>query len=250
MAPAGSVSSTAAPVSASTAPAPLSPSPGAINATAPAPVQAFGPTAQVGTTYANAATVDPNSAQQYLNQYEQAFNTSMAPQYQQQQQQLENSLQARGLQNTGAGGQLDQQLLASQGATTASAYDPLIQQAFGYNQADTSQNASNQQGVNSQNASASNSSALANAGFYTNNVNQNANSYNSYLNTLYGSGANEQNSLLTAYLNSFGPQSGVTNAMSQGLSGQQNAYTNTLYGANAAAASNTNAAASAFAAGG
>ena len=129
--------------------------------------------------------------------------------------------------NSGAAGYAESNLLGQQGATTAAQYAPLISQAFGYDQGDLSQNAANQQAVNLTNAGASNATAATNAGAYNTAVGENATAYNNYLNELYGAGTNEQSALLSAYLNSFGANTGVTNALSQGLAGQQNAYADT-----------------------
>lgn len=219
---------------------------GQIGATAPAPIQDFGGIAQVAPTYAQAATVNPNQTQQYLNQYEQLTNQSLQPTFQQQQMQLQESDAARGIQNTGAAGYLQGNLLGQQGATLAAQYAPLVQQSYGYQQGDISQNQANQQAVNTGNASTANAAAGTNAGYYNNAVGANYNAYNDYLQQLQGEGANQQNALLSAYLNSFGANTGVSNVLSQGLSGTQNAYSNVFNTASNQASQDAGAAAAAF----
>lgn len=193
---------------------------------APAPIQDFGNIAQVAPTYAQAATVDPNQTQSYLNQYENVTNQSLQPYFQQQQMQLQEADAARGIQNTGAAGYLQGNLLGQQGATLAGQFAPLVQRSYGYQQDDIAANQANAQSANQFNATQANQAAGTNAGYYNQALVANYNAYNNYLNQLYGSGSNEQNSLLAAYLNSFGANTGVTNAMSQGLAGTQNAYNN------------------------
>jgi hypothetical protein len=199
-----------------------------INATAPASIQSFGGTAQVAPTYATAATVNPASAQQYLNQYEGAVNTALAPQFQQQDQALAQSDAARGITNSGSAGQLQTNLQGQQASALSSAYEPLIGQGMSNAQADTTLNATNQQTTNLADAAAGNTASTYNANAYNTDVDANASAYNNYQNELLQYGSGEQNSLLTAYLNSYGPNSGVSSAYNTGLSGSQSVYGNVL----------------------
>jgi len=202
-----------------------------INATVPANIQSFGGTAQVAPTYADAATINPFSAQQYLNQGENAVNTAMAPQFQQQDQALAQSDAARGITNSGSAGQLQTNLQGQQASALSSAYEPLIGQGMSYAQQDVTGNAANQQSVNLANAGYGNTASMYNANAYNTDVNANASAYNNYQNELLQYGSGEQNSLLTAYLNSYGPNSGVSSAYNTGLSGSQSVYGNVFSGA-------------------
>lgn len=209
---------------ASTAPASISPNPSAVNAAAPAPYQQFGNIAQIAPTYANAATVDPASAQKYLDQYTALMGTSLQPAFQQQLQQLQDSLRARGISSSGAAGELEGNLRAQQAAALAGQEAPMVAQGFGYAQQDALTNTGNQQATNMQNAGFGNEAAVYNANAYTGAVNKNFDSYNAFLNELFGAGVTNQNALEGSYLNSFGPQTGVTNAMENAGSNQMGIY--------------------------
>jgi len=284
---------------------------------APANIQAMGGTAQVAPTYQNytgyapsvgnsvntsyanqnatgynASLVDPYGANQAYNQYTGLLQQSMAPQFQQENQNLQSDLAARGISDSGAASYEMGNLQAQQGATLAASEAPFVQQMYGYQQGDVSanqqaQNASSQFGASALNSAASanqaaynnyadlnansanqfglsnlnaensaaqygasaynnmsgananiaNNASLYNANMYNNNVNQNFNAYNNYQNELMGYGANTQNSELAAYLNSFGPQTGVTNAMNTATGQIGSAYS----GAWNAAQNTTNA---------
>lgn len=224
-------------------PSPLNPN---LSGMAPAPIQAFGPLAHVNPTYAqatgmNAVNVDPASSQQYLNEYEQALNSSMQPQFTQQQQQLEEDLASRGITNSGAAGQLVGNLQGQQSAAIASAEQPMISQAFGYDQQDLTQNAQNRMTANElnqqyanefalSNQSAANTANQTNASYYNQAQYTNAGEYNQYLNTLENQGYNTYDQELGSYLGSYGPNQGVFSTMGYGLSGAQSGY-NSIYGA-------------------
>jgi ABC-type cobalt transport system substrate-binding protein len=230
-----------------------------IASTAPVPVQDFGATAQVNPTYAQAAaavapsqaqaaTVDPNQSAAYMQQAYAQNAAALAPTFAQQQSQLQDSSAARGISNSGAAGYLQGNLQGQQASALASADEPITAQGYSYSQADLSQNqanqqatnfanqnannqvneynASNQQAVNSQNAQASNAASDTNAQYYQNNVNADANDYNAYLSALYGSGSGEANSLLSAYLNSFGPNTGVESTINTQEGATANTYNN------------------------
>lgn len=187
--------------------------PGNIAATAPLPYQAFGSVAQVNPTY-----VDPANAQGYYGQYAQLLQSAMDPYFAQQQQQLTSDLRARGIQNSGAAGYLEGNLLGQQGATLAGQEAPLLSQAFGYNQQ-----------ADMANAGYGNAASLYNANAYSGAVDKNYSAYNNYLNELFGLGASNYGALQGAYLNSFGPSTGVESGFNNALSGTSNAYTN-VYG--------------------
>jgi hypothetical protein len=197
-----------------------------INATAPANIQSFGGTAQVAPTYANAATIDPANAQSYLNQYEGALYSSLQPGFEQQDQQLAQSNAARGITNSGSAGQLEGNLYGQQAAALASGMTPLVSQGFGYAQQDVTGNAANQQTVNLANAGYGNTASMYNANAYNTDVNANASAYNNYQNELLGYGSGEQNSLLSAYLNSYGPNTGVESVANTGAGNTGSVYGN------------------------
>jgi len=213
-----------------------------MSSTAPAPMQAFGGTPNVAPTYAsaasgNAAQIDPATAQQYLSQYEGALGQSLQPGFQQQQQQLEGDLASRGIQDSGAASYDMGNLLGQQAATYASNIQPMISQGFGYAQQDANTNVGNQQQMgltnlgyqqeaNMANAGYGNTASMTNANYYAQDRNANASAYNNYQNELFGQGASEQNALLAAYLGSYGPQTGVTNAMGSAMGNQGSIYGN------------------------
>lgn len=197
-----------------------------INATAPANIQSFGGTAQVAPTYANAATIDPANAQSYLNQYEGALYSSLQPGFEQQDQQLAQSNAARGITNSGSAGQLEGNLYGQQAAALASGMTPLVSQGFGYAQQDVTGNAANQQTVNLANAGYGNTASMYNANAYNTDVNANASAYNNYQNELLGYGSGEQNALLSAYLNSYGPNTGVESVANTGAGNTGSVYGN------------------------
>jgi hypothetical protein len=244
-----------------------------------------------------AALVNPTQNDSYLKQYEQLLNTTMQPQFQAQNQNLQDSLAARGISSSGSAAYLQNQLSGQQASALASATSPLVQQGYGYTQADIAQNQANQQqtglanqsaqnqfGLSNQaaqnaagqtnsgysqqanlfnagnqqqtnlanqnagmtagatnagyqqqanlaNQGAANSASATNAGYYDQALTGNANAYNSYLQQLNQQAYGLQNSELSAYLNSFGPNTGVTSAMNTGLAGTQGAYSNALSGA-------------------
>lgn len=148
--------------------------------------------------YVNPAYANPNQTNAYMQQYEQLVAQGLAPQFAEQQQQLQDSSAARGISSSGAAGYLQSDLLGQQAAAYAQGISPIVQQGYGYTQQDilANQGAANQ------------------ASYY------NAGTYNNYL-----------NSLESAYLNSFGPNTGVTNAFGAGVAGIGNAVGSTYEGA-------------------
>lgn len=182
--------------------------PGNVAATAPMPYQTFGGIAQINPSFAS-----PGDQQGYFQQYAQMLQQSMNPYFQQQQQQLEEGLRARGIQDSGAAGQLQGNLLSQQGATLAGQEAPFLSQAFGY---------TNQDVLSNQNAA--NEAALYNANSYQQGVNHNYDAYNNYLQQLLGLGASDYGAQQAAYLNSFGPSTGVQSAYGSALNGMQNVY--------------------------
>lgn len=187
--------------------------PGNVAATAPMPYQSFGGIAQVDPSFAS-----PQDQQAYLQQYQQMLEQSMNPYFQQQQQQLNADLRARGIQNSGAAGYLEGNLLGQQGATLAGQVAPMVQQAFGY---------ANQDVLSNQNAA--NEAAVYNANNYQQAVNDNYGAYNNYVNELLGLGGSNLGALQAAYLNSYGPSTGVQSGYNSALAGEQNIFGN-VYG--------------------
>ena len=203
--------------------------PGQVQSLAPLPLSAFGQLGQINPTYAGAASIDPNSAQAYYNQYAQMLQQSLAPYNQQQDQQLQSDMAARGVQNSGTGSYLMGNLQGQQQANLAGQLAPMVSQAFGYQQNDLTGNAANQQQANIYNAGQANAATGQNVGYYNQALGQYGNQYNNYLNELFGAGQGQQNSLLSSYLNSFGPSTGVTNAMTSGMNAATGLYGN-VYG--------------------
>jgi hypothetical protein len=198
--------------------------------TAPAPVQDFGAIPQVAPTYANATTVNPQQSQQYLNQAEGLEAQALAPTFQQQQMQLQDSDAARGISNSGAAGYLQGNLQGQQASALASADAPMVAQGYSYSQSDIAANQNAQNTANLTNAAASNAAANTNAGYYASAVGTNAANYNNYLSALNAQGDTQSNALLSAYLNSFGANTGVTSAINTSEAGASNVFGST-YGA-------------------
>lgn len=171
---------------------------GSGNTPTPAP-QGFGTLGYVNPAYADPTQNQVNPAQNtaYMQQYEQLVAQGLAPQFAQQEQYLQDSDAARGISNSGAASYLQGNLLGQQGAAYANAISPIVQQGYGYTQQDIMSN----QGVAQQDLMANQGAANA-ASYY------NAGTYNNYLDALQ-----------SAYLNSFGPNTGVTNAFGTAVGG-------------------------------
>ena len=229
------------------------PTASAVASNAPLPIQSFGPLASVTPTYGtaattNAATVDPAQSQYYMQQAYSQNAAALAPQFQQQQMNLQDSSAARGISNSGAASELQGNLLGQQSSALAAADSPITQQGYGYSQSDIAANQANQQATNFANQSAQNTFGLANqaaannatgtnANYYNQALTGNATSYNDYLATLEGQGYNTGNEAYQTYLNSFLPQSGVGQTIANAGSNAQGAYN----GAYSGAISNENA---------
>lgn len=136
--------------------------------------------------YVNPSYVNPQQSQQYMDQYEQLVSKGLQPTFQQEDQQLQDSNAARGISNSGAASYLQSDLLGEQAGVVAGAQAPIVSQGYGYTQQDLQ---GNQQAANA-------------ASFY------NAGTYNNY-----------ENELMTGYLNSFGPNTGVSSAYGEGIGG-------------------------------
>jgi hypothetical protein len=217
-----------------------------VSGTAPAPVQAFGALPSVTPTYANAATVDPAQSGQYMDEYAGLLGTALGPEFAQQQSQLQDSDAARGISNSGAASYLQGNLEGQQAAAYAGALEPIVSQGYSYSQADTAANQANTQQANITNAGAANAATGTNAAYYASALGTNESDYNNYLNELFGAGTSESGSELSAYLNSFGPNTGVTSAITTGEQSQGNIYGNIYGTAQQGASSNLNSALSAY----
>jgi hypothetical protein len=250
-----------------------------VDSMAPLPIQDFGALPSVNPMYAtaspytaaqsgaagyNAATIDPNQSQSYMNAAYAQNAQALAPQFAQQQQQLQDSSAARGISSSGAAGYLQGNLLGGQASALAQADSPLTQQGYGYNQQDLTSNqaaqnaagqfnAGNQQQTNfanqnalntagqfnsaqgtqnSQfNASVGNTAAQENANFYGNALGSNANTYNNYLGTLESQGYNTGNEAYGAYLSSYLPAGAVGNSIGNAATGYNQTYNNVYGGA-------------------
>lgn len=163
--------------------------------TAPAGIQAFGPTPYI----------NPRNSQQYLSQYEALLQKAMGPMFKQQQLQLGASDAARGITNSGAAGYLQGNLQGQQGSALATAYEPMVGQAMSNTQSDI----------------------MANAAAYNQDRYSNYNAYNSYLNNLFQQGSGQQSTMLGSLLGSYGPNSAITGMMGQGMQSQDYAYSST-----------------------
>lgn len=97
---------------------------------------------------AQAASVDQSQLPGALQSYEQSVNTAMAPQFQQQNDALTANLADRGIFNSSAGQQLQNNLTGQQDASLSSAYEPLISQFAGAYNSNNQLNAGNQQAAN------------------------------------------------------------------------------------------------------
>jgi hypothetical protein len=255
------------------------------SADAPLPLSAFGPNASVtpsyaasssytpsatSTSYANAATADPNANYGYLQAEENANSAALQPQFANQDQTNQDQLAARGISSSGAAADLTNQLYQGQSATLASADAPAIAQQSGYTQADIAANQANAQQTNLTNAAARNATSQTNAnannaaaaynatnaqstgqfnaaegtaasgvnaGYYNQQLTGDATTYNNNLATQEQQGYNTSNEAYTAYLNSFGPNSGVTSGYNGAVSGIGNAasgaYNSTIAGQSA-----------------
>ena len=207
-------------------------------ADAPLPLQSFGATPTVTPTYANAALVNPNNTPQYLAQEEQANYASDQPLFQQQQQQNQDQLAARGISSSGAAADLTNQLYGQQAAVLAGQNAPAIQQQSGYQQQDITNNQANRQAINLFNAGEGTAASGTNAQYYDQALTGNATTYNNYLTNLENQGYNTSNEAYTAYLNSFGPNSGVTSGYNGAVGAIGNsatgAYDSTIAGQGAA----------------
>lgn len=146
--------------------------------------------------YVNPSYVNPQQSQQYMQQYEQMVAQGLAPEFAQQQQQLQDSSAARGISSSGAAGQLQSDLLGQQAAAYAQGIQPIISQGYGYSQQDLM----------------ANMGAANQASYY------NAGTYNQY-----------ENELMSAYLNSFGPNTGVQGAYGSAIGGLGSTY-GSVYG--------------------
>jgi hypothetical protein len=107
--------------------------------------------------------LDPNQSDKYLQQNEAAVQAALAPQFKSQDQQLAESLAAKGLLSSGAAVQAQNDLFGQQAAATAQGDIPLISQGYGYSQADLVNNANVNQNVNAADAAYANQAAAANA---------------------------------------------------------------------------------------
>ena len=184
-----------------------------VNATAPAPYQQFGNIPQIDPSYYSAVNASPFQQQKYLSQYDKMYAAGLQPTFNQQDLAQSQDLASRGITDSSAASQTMGDLYAQQGGQIAQGEAPMVQQAFGQTQQDILANQAAQNQASATNAGASNAAAAANAGYYNQAVTGNENAYNSYQSALFGAGAGQNNALLSAYLNSFGPNTGVTNAM-------------------------------------
>jgi hypothetical protein len=255
------------------------PTPAATASMAPLPVQDFGALPSITPTYAagasaaggtpvnaaqsTAATVDPNQSKAYMDAAYAQEAQALAPQFQQQQMNLQDSSAARGISSSGAAGELQGNLLGQQASALAAADAPITQQGYQYSQNDIAQNQANQQqsglanqqadiatgeynssqqqqnnqynaGLTEQNnqynAGVGNTAAQENANYYASALGTNESNYNNYLATLENQGYNTSNEELGAYLNSYLPNSGVTSTITGAQQAGSNAY-NGAYGA-------------------
>jgi hypothetical protein len=223
------------------------PTASAVASDAPLPIQDFGNLPSVSPTYSSYAAqvgpnlIDPNQSGQYAQTAYSENAAALAPTFQQQQQNLQDSDAARGISSSGAAAQLQGNLLGQQSATLAGADEPITAQGYGYSQADlvgnqaaqigTGEfNSGQQQQVNLTNTGAANQATGVNANYYADALASNAGSYNNYLNEIENQGYNTGNEGYGAYLNSYLPNSGVQTTIGGAESAGTTGY-NTAYGA-------------------
>lgn len=195
----------------------------------PLSYQDFGSVPYVQAATTNAASVDNSSLPGALQGYEGAVNSAMAPQFQQQQDQLNSGLAQRGIYNSSAGQELQNNLTGQQDAALSSAYEPLIAQFAGDYNANNQLNAQMEQQASLANQGAYNNANTTNAQAYGTAVGANYDAYNQYLQTLMGYQNGTQNTLLDSYINSYNP-SQYANLLSGGLANASGAYTNAYNG--------------------
>jgi hypothetical protein len=201
--PAASAAPPAAPASSPIAAA--QPTPAQLQSLQPQMFQAFGsiPTAAPATVNAAQVANDPNTLASTLKQYTGLESQALAPTFQQQQQQLDENLGARGIFNSGAGAYAEGNLLSGQAATLASSIAPLVSQGYGFGQSNAQLNANLQQGANTTNAGAANNANMMSAQDYYNSVLGNQQTYNNYLAALGGAGTSYANNLTGGYFGTF-----------------------------------------------
>lgn len=204
--------------------APSDLSPQGINATAPYGYQAFGNIPSVNATYWNAAQANPFQQQQYLDYYNSLVTKGLQPFFNQQLLQSSQNLAARGITDSSAANYEQNTLRGQQAGQVAQQEAPMVSQAFGYTQQDIMANQQAQNMANAANAAAANQATNTNAAYYNDAVRGNMDAYNAYVQSLFGAGTGEQNTLLGAYLNTFGPNPGVGNLYGSGIQGVNSVY--------------------------
>lgn len=209
----------------------LLPSPSQLGSFAPLPLQAFGNVPYLQPATYNAAQVDYSQMPGALNAFTHSLYGQLQPQFDQQKEQLNEQLNARGIFNSGAAQQMQTDLTGQQDAALAGGISPLIQQFAGYWNQAQGQNAQLRQEANAGNAASANAMNGQNADYYYNTLTGNANNYNGFLNNLFGLGTGYSNSLINSYLGSYGGPNGQvlgTMGNTPGLAGSayQDAYGN------------------------
>ena len=200
-----------------------------------------------------AATIDPNTLPGALQQYAQLAQSTLAPQFQQQNQQLQAQLAQNGIFNSSAAGQAETNLMGNQDAALSSAISPLVADFANFYQQDQTGNAANRQAANAANfqggldvgfanQNATNNANSTNASTYGNIVQGDLNAANTYLQGL-NTGQNTLDSgLLSSGLQTYDPSvNGSTNLINQGLGDASQAYTNAFNAAGQNSSGITNA---------
>lgn len=217
--------------------------PAQIASTQPLPYSSFGTTPVLGaSTYSSTgyapALVDPSQSAGYLAQSE----AMLQPEFDKQSQALDQSLAARGILNSGAAVQAQNDLAGTQTAQLV----PLVSQGYGYAQQDLTGNQTAENTALGFNASGANTAASTNAAS-TNAINEfNANNYlgtttgdqsayNTYLAGLEQSGLSYGTGLVGGYLGTYAPASSTQ--LSTAAQGANTATTAGLDAGNASLAS-------------
>lgn len=204
----------------------LLPTPGQLGGFTPLPYTAFGQVPYVDPTYMQSAGVNMSELPGAMDTFKGELLTSLAPQFAQQQQSLDAGLAGRGIFNSGAGAQAQNDLLGQQLGAVANPLGALTQQFAGYWNQDQLANAANQQQANQYNAGVANTTAAGNAQAYGNAVNQYGQDYNAFLANLLGQGTNLSTGLLGTLLGSYQPNNAATGILEAGTSNAGSAYSN------------------------
>jgi hypothetical protein len=215
----------------------LFPTSGQLSQFAPMSYQEFGAVPYVNPALSTAAKVDNSQLPGALSAYEQQLQTSLAPTFQQQGQQMTADLASRGLLDSSAAAQAQGNLQGNQAAALAGGIEPLIGKFADFYNSNNQLNASNEQQTGVQNQSALNVGNAYNSELYKSVTSGNQQDQNGYLKALWDLQNGSNTGLANGVLGSYDPNNnGTTSILGQGLQNAGNAYSN-AYAAGGPAAS-------------